>query len=68
VSEDKILIKGLTFGGVDYGDVVSYKEYEALQQQVKELTEANEKLKDTLKIDELHPVNWIGAPYCRVDI
>ena len=40
MGEDKILIRGLTFGGVDYGDVVSYREYKTLQESNKVLVEA----------------------------
>lgn len=49
VKEDKILIRGLTFGGVNYGDVVSYKEYRALLDQL----DANDKEIKVLKDEVL---------------
>ena len=40
MDESKILIRELTFGGINYGDVVSYKEYETLKQRITELENA----------------------------
>lgn len=45
---DKILIRDLTFGGVNYGDVVSYKDY---NQSQLDLEQAN---KDKQNYYELH--------------
>ncbi len=33
---DKILIRNLTFGGVNYGDVVSYKDYNQSQSDLEQ--------------------------------